>query len=123
MKLTEFKKLIREEVRKVLNEGLETATVEVYGLKPGSQQQMPYSDFLSLLQTGKIKREVRIVLYDSVAKQPLTGPLFKDIQKDLFAIGYKWIDGTQKVVRTSGDGNRTMVGINPIKKQLDISRV
>jgi len=123
MKASEFRKLIREEVRKALNEGLDTATVLVYGLKRGSSQSIPYSDFLQLLQTNKVKKEVSIALYDFKAEQPLTGALFNAIQKDLFAIGYKWLDGTTKTVRTSGDGNRTMIGINPIKKQLDIERI
>ena len=123
MKASEFRKLIREEVRKALNEGLDTATVLVSGLKGVSSQSIPYSDFLQLLQTNKVKKEVSIALYDFEAKQPLTGALFNAIQKDLFAIGYKWLDGTTKPVRTSGDGNRTLVGINPIKKQLDIERI
>jgi hypothetical protein len=125
MKTSEFRKLIREEIRKVLKEGLDTVNVEVNGIYAdySRSKSMPYSDFLSLIQTNKIKKEVSIALYDFVAKQPLTGAVFNAMQKDLFALGYKWIDGTQEIHRTSGDGNRTIVNINPIKKQLDIERI
>ena len=136
MKLTQFRKLIREEVSRLLRENkLESATLTMFNVAqkyqtPGSggAGQMPYPKFLELVKTGGIKsvisgtaKTIDIQLYDRKADQSLT-PFFKKMQQDLFALGYKWIDGTQDIERAGGRGGDLFMGINPQAKTIDVFR-
>ena len=136
MKLTQFRKLIREEVRKVVSESkLESATLTMFNVAQkyktpggGGAGQMPYTKFLELVKTGGIKsvisgtaKTIDIQLYDHKADQSLT-PYFKKMQQDLFALGYKWIDGTQEIERAGGRGGNLFLGVNPQAKTMDVFR-
>jgi hypothetical protein len=44
------------------------------------------------------------------------------MQQDLFALGYKWIDGTQDIERAGGRGGDLFMGINPRTKTIDVFR-
>jgi hypothetical protein len=130
MKASEFRKLIREEVSKVLNEGnLSTAIVQLLFTKlPYNQQKMPYPKFLELLKKDGLKslmdsraKTIDIPLYDYGTDQSLV-PQFKNIQRDLFAAGYKWLDGSQEIQKAGGRGGNLNIGINPKAKTIDMYR-
>ena len=136
MKLTQFRKLIREEVSRLLRENkLESATLTMHNIAQkyqtpggGGAGQMPYPKFLELVKTGGLKsvisgtaETIDIQLYDHKADQSLT-PFFKKMQQDLFALGYKWIDGTQDIERAGGRGGDLFMGINPRTKTIDVFR-
>jgi len=136
MKAIQLKNLIREEIRKALNEAnLNSATLSLYNIAekyktPGSggSGDMPYPQFLELLRTGGIKsvidstaETIDIPLYDYKAQQTLTSQ-FKNLQQDLFTAGYKWIDGGQDIRKAGGRGGDLFLGINPKTKQIDIFR-
>ena len=136
MKISEFRKLIREEVRRVLKEGnLSSATLTLYNIankyqtKGGSGSgDMPYPQFLELLKTGGIKgvisgtaKTIDIQLYDYTAQQSLTSQ-FAKMQQDLFAAGYKWLDGSQEIQKAGGRGGNLFIGIDPKAKTIDMFR-
>ena len=145
MKLSQFRRLIKEEVKKVLNEGnLTTANLSLYGvqdqyktpdatLQAGrkSYAETPYPKFLEYLKTGELKKMIKpgsttidfpLFDYTSGAQQSLT-PYFKKIQQDLFAAGYQWINGGGQVVQKAGGrGGDLNLGINPRTKEIDVYR-
>ena len=136
MKATEFRKLIREEVRKVLKEGsLSSATLSLYNVANKYQTKgisgsgdMPYPQFLELLKTGGIKNVISgtaetidIPLYDYKTQQSLTSQ-FAKMQQDLFAAGYKWLNGSQEIQKAGGRGGSLFLGIDPKAKTIDMFR-
>jgi len=147
MKISEFRKLIREEVRKVVNE-VDSAydpTLNVLGLK-GSPKDIKYSKLLDLIKTNKLAGmakpgrptqrwdnkkkdmvtitpiDVNFRLYDYEAQKPLSY-MFKQIQQDLFALGYKWQDGDTNTIKPNrARGGDLSIGIDPVRKTIDTFR-
>lgn len=145
MKLSQFTKLIREEVRSLIQEGnLNTANLSLSNVQEkyktldptvrGGKRytaETPYPKFLEYLKTGELTKvisstaktiDIPLFDYTSGQQQSLT-PYFKKIQQDLFAAGYKWINGGgQEVQKAGGRGGDLFLGINPKTKEIDMFR-